>query len=159
MTAAPQLPGEAALANPAGPFIQVTYDPARGRFRAVPKGTPLENVPVFGGGTGPQPADAFLELQRAAGELLACEHAGSAGPGIVRELRKVDKQLWPVILAALGRCARGSGKLHPMIAAHLVNMIEDGLGDGRGARGRCGALPAGGRCRGCRRSGARCHSR
>jgi hypothetical protein len=76
-----------------------------------------------------KPAEQFLKLRRRAADVLMAERT-VPGRGCAEDLAAIDRELWPTILDALRQCQRGGGKLHPAIAAHLIDAIEAGL-DGR----------------------------
>jgi hypothetical protein len=73
-----------------------------------------------------RPADAYLDLRRRAGELMARSKCGGDPLADWVALGEIDGELWPAMRLALDQCRR-TGKLHPMIAAHLVDLIDGGL--------------------------------
>ena len=82
-----------------------------------------------------RPAADFGKLRRRAGEVMAQRNADGGNP--IAELQEIDRETWPVILAALAQCRDGAtasetnvGKLHGHIADFLIHAIESGL-DGK----------------------------
>ena len=85
-----------------------------------------------------RPGDAFAQLRRQASDALARENATGDTATAAKALREIDRNMWPVIQAALCQCAgldsggrtgaaAGGGKLHPEIAKVLFDTIEQGL--------------------------------
>ena len=81
-----------------------------------------------------RPGDAFGDLRRRAGEVLAKQLATGDNQAAWAELRAIDGEMWPAIQEALRQCGGwmvmagdGSGKLHPAIARLLFDTIQAGL--------------------------------
>ena len=74
-----------------------------------------------------RPGDAFASLRRRAGEALVREKVTGDANAAWVELRAIDAELWPVVRDALASCRTNGGKLHPDIAAHLLDIVDAGI--------------------------------